>query len=43
MTIAHNNPTAAAFKNRPPFIKCITKIDGTTIDDVDDLHLVMPM
>ena len=43
MTIAHNNPTAVAFKNRPPFIKCITKIDGTTIDDVDDLNLVKPM
>ena len=23
------------------FIKCITKIDGTTIDDAEDLDLVM--
>ena len=29
------------FKNCAPFIKCITKIDGTTIDDAEDL--VMPM
>ena len=26
-----------------PFIKCITKIDGTAIDDAEDLDLVMPM
>ena len=25
------------------FIICITKIDGTTIDDAEDLDLVMPM
>ena len=28
-------------KNWAPFTKCITKIDGTTIDE--DLELVMPM
>ena len=32
-----------AFKNCVPFIMCITKIDGTTIDDAKDLNLVMPM
>ena len=32
-----------AFKNCAPFTKCITKIYGTTIDDAEDLHLVMPM
>ena len=32
-----------AFKNCAPFTKCITKIDGTIIDDAEDLDLVMPM
>ena len=32
-----------AFKNCALFTKCITKIDGTTIDDGDKLGLVMPM
>ena len=32
-----------AFKNCASFIKCITKIDGTTIDDAEDLDLVMLM
>ena len=35
--------THAAFKNGAPFIKCIAKIDGTTVDDAKDLDLVMPM
>ena len=35
--------TELAFKNCAPFTKCITKIDGTTIDDAEDLDLVMPM
>ena len=26
-----------------PFTKCITKIDGTPIDDAEELDLVMPM
>ena len=44
ITIAgHNLVTEVAFKNRAPFTKCITKIDGTTIDDAEDLDLVMPM
>ena len=30
-----------AFKNCAPFIKFITKIDGTIIDDAKDLDLVM--
>ena len=29
----HDNATPVAFKNFAPFIKCITKIDGTTIDN----------
>ena len=32
-----------AFKNCISFINCITKIDGTTIDDAEDLDLVMSM
>ena len=32
-----------AFKKYAPFTKCITKIDGTTIDDDEDLDLVMSM
>ena len=31
------------FKNCASFIKCILKIDGTTIDNGEDLDLVMPM
>ena len=43
ITKAHNNPLQVAFTNFAPFIKCITKIDGTIIDDVEDLDLVMLM
>ena len=32
-----------AFKNCAPLTKCITKVDGTKIDDAEDLDLVMPM
>ena len=38
-----NLSTEVAFKNCAPFIKCITKIDGTTIDGVEDLDFVMGM
>ena len=31
-----------AIKNCAPFTKCITKIDGITRDNVEDLDLVMP-
>ena len=44
ITIAgHNLATQVAFKNYAPFTKCITKIDETTIDDAENLDLVMPM
>ena len=36
-------PTQVSFKNCAPFSKCTTKIDGTTIDDAEDLDLAMPM
>ena len=43
MTMSHNNSTQVAFKNCVPFIRCITKIDGTTVDDAEELDLVMSM
>ena len=43
VTTTHNIPTQVAFKIFALFIKCITKIDGTTIDDAEDLDLAMPM
>ena len=39
----HKIATEVAFKNCAPFTKCITKINGTTIDDAENLGLVMPM
>ena len=33
----------ASSKKCAPFTKCITKIDGATIDDAEYLDLVMPM
>ena len=42
ITIVGDNGTEVVFKNCAPFIKCITKNDGTTIDDAKDLDLVMP-
>ena len=33
----HNLVTEVAFKNCAPFTKCMIKIDGTTIDDAEDL------
>ena len=35
--------TQVAFKNCASFTKCITKIDQKTIDDAENLDLVMPM
>ena len=36
ITTAHNIPTQVVFKNYAPFIKCITEINGKTIDDAED-------
>ena len=41
--IGRNLATEEAFNNCAPFIKCIIKIDGTTIDYAKDLDLLMPM
>ena len=43
ITIIRHQVTKVEFKNCAPFTKCITKIDGTTIDDAEDLDLVMQM
>ena len=37
------NPNPIAFKNYVVFIKWITKSDVTTIDDAENLNLVMPI
>ena len=37
------NGTQVAFKNYASFVKCITKIDGTAINDTEYLGLVMLM
>ena len=39
----HNQATQVAFRNCALFTKCIKKIDEKTIDDVEDLDLVMLM
>ena len=31
------------FKNNPPFIHCISKINGVKVDNAEDLDVVMPM
>ena len=41
ITVSADNSSLVAFKNCALFIKCISKIDGTTIDDAEDLDLVM--
>ena len=43
ITVKAAGVTQVSFKNCAPFTKCITKIDGATIDDAEDLDLVMPM
>ena len=43
ITIVGNITDRVAFKSSAPFTKCITKFDGTTIDNAEELDLVMPM
>ena len=43
ITIAARPATQVALKNFAPLIKLITKVDEATIDDTEDLDLVMPM
>ena len=37
------NEKKLVFKNNAPFINCITKINGTKIDNAEDLDVVMLM
>ena len=41
ITVTAASETQIAFRNCSPFTKCIKKIDGTAIDDAEDLDLVM--
>ena len=43
ITIIGHQATQVAFKNWAPFTKRITKIDETTIDDAEDLDLIISM
>ena len=43
ITIIELQETQVAFKNCPLFPKCVTKIDGTTTNDAEDLDSVMWM
>ena len=41
--LGYKAPTQVVFKNFAPFTKCITKIDGTTVDEREDWDLVTPI
>ena len=41
ITVAENIAVRVASNNCAPFIKCITKDDRTTIDDAEDIDLVI--
>ena len=41
VTVVAIHRTQVAFKNCASFTKCITKIDGTTINDAEDLVMSM--
>ena len=43
ITVEAGDETEVIFKNCAPFTKCITIIDGITIDNAEDVDLVMPM
>ena len=43
ITVAEAPATQVSFKNYSSYTKCITKIDDKTIDDAEDLHLVIPV
>ena len=41
ITVVAVHGTQVAFKNCASFTKCLTKIDGTTIDDAEELVMSM--
>ena len=43
ITITEDNGHGVEFKNFAAVTKCLTEIDGRTIDDAEDLDLVRPM
>ena len=43
ISVTASPQTQVSFKNCVPFTKCITKIDGTTVDDAEYLDLLMAM
>ena len=43
ISVIGQQATQVAFKNCAPFTKCIKKVDEATIDDAENLDLVMPM
>ena len=45
VTNPDNNPydKKLAFKNNAPIVSCISKINNTLIDNVEDLDVIMPM
>ena len=43
VTVTASLQIEVVFKNCAPCTKCITKIDGTTIYDAENLYLVMPI
>ena len=43
ITVTAATQTDVSFEKCAPFTKCITKIDGTTIDNAEYLALVMPL
>ena len=43
ISVTASPKTQVSFKNCVPFTKCITKIDGTTVDDAEYLDLLMAM
>ena len=43
ITVAAAPAIQLSFKNRAPYIECITRLDGTTIDNAEDLDFVMPV
>ena len=40
---ANKNNKNVTFRNNAPFINCISKINGSKIDNAEDLDVVMPM
>ena len=40
---ANKDNKKLAFKNNAPFINCISKINGSIIDNAEDVDVVMPM